>query len=719
MDVYLSELVRYLAGQSWQIATLTLAVAIVTWALRHRTAHIRYLLWLIVLAKCLVPPFYAVPLRVLPEKTVVAEPMAAAGNEPGTVDVGGGNRPGGARVSGTFFPSGRKVPDTFAGTDIFTWVGVGWMAGAGVYLVLNLLRALRGQWWLGRRRRRAPDELMKEMEAVLAQGGRGLPRVWVVDEVGQPFVWGLVRGSIYVPAGFAAMGNPEQRRQVLAHELSHVQRWDAGVNLLQILAQGVFWFHPLVWWANRNIRREREKCCDEMAVAQLGTKASDYCHAVVETLAHAERSARPVPSLAVAGPVGNTKERVRTMLRPGKKFYRHPSPAAMLGIGLMAAVAVSTALVVTGRAGTAERTDDLRASSEQRAGKATEGNTRRDLPEGWSLKYDDGLRAGGRARTWKSQMADDLASLEAIPSPVDRLDKSWRDENLEFTVLSLAGERAGTIHTRRNTPGQPPGMMVFRPGRYALHYRREGGKHPDNFWMSSGPFEIDMSKPGMYELRFAPKLGRARITGTLGGCYSVNFERMGPGGKGLAGTYYQYPPERYALDGMPAGRYRLSAVDQLDGDNVFVSQAEAVVAAGETVTVNMPAPPTGDCSLKGTLRGRLRTYKTPWPIAPPQPGEWFVLIRNAGSGPVVTTPAYEAQTMDSRYVIRGSKIVQETEDTAQYSIQRIAPGEYTVTVVEDARFKGFTIERQQSKRLILKAGEEATLDFDLRETSKP
>jgi len=76
MDVYLNEVVRYLVAQSWQIATLTLAVALAAWALRHRTAHIRYLLWLLVLAKCLVPPFYAVPLKILPQATVPASAPA-------------------------------------------------------------------------------------------------------------------------------------------------------------------------------------------------------------------------------------------------------------------------------------------------------------------------------------------------------------------------------------------------------------------------------------------------------------------------------------------------------------------------------------------------------------------------------------------------------------------------------------------------------------------
>jgi len=285
--------------------------------------------------------------------------------------------------------------------------------------------------------------------------------------------------------------------------------------------------------------------------------------------------------------------------------------------------------------------------------------------------------------------------------------------------LSSVGTSVGTLTIHRDDPEPRPQLMIFKPSRYLLQYRRSGGKNPDNFWMYGGPFEVDLSKPGMYHLRFAPKLGQARITGALGGCYALNFARMDATGTALRGTIYQYPPTQYVIDGIPAGRYHLSAVAQLDRSNVFVSQAAATVAADQTITVDMPAPPTGTCSLKGKLLGRPREYKTPWPTHPQSAGKWYVLLRNPGSGPIRQTHAYEAKTMDSRYVIRGSAIVQETHDTARYNIVGIAPGEYTVTAIEHPSFGGCTIERQQSRTLTLKADEEATLDFDLRGSTTP
>ena len=78
MDTYANQVTGYLLTQSWQIALLAVIVGLISFALRNRSAHIRYLLWLIVLAKCLVPPMYSVPVAVLPERPHVEHSMHVA-----------------------------------------------------------------------------------------------------------------------------------------------------------------------------------------------------------------------------------------------------------------------------------------------------------------------------------------------------------------------------------------------------------------------------------------------------------------------------------------------------------------------------------------------------------------------------------------------------------------------------------------------------------------
>ena len=71
MESSLTQITNYLLTQSWQIAVLTLVIALISFLLKNKSAHIRYLLWMIVLAKCIVPPFYNIPLAILPEEELI------------------------------------------------------------------------------------------------------------------------------------------------------------------------------------------------------------------------------------------------------------------------------------------------------------------------------------------------------------------------------------------------------------------------------------------------------------------------------------------------------------------------------------------------------------------------------------------------------------------------------------------------------------------------
>ncbi|HSW01582.1 MAG TPA: EpsI family protein [Sedimentisphaerales bacterium] len=353
----MNEIMRHVAAQSWQIALLTAAVAIITFALRRGSAHVRYLLWLVVVAKCLVPPLHVMPLRVLPPvltRTSPASPLPARSTDPSPIP--SPILPDALRVlhEALSFPVDRGVDarPSASTTVLLSPLGraatILWLIGAASYLAMNLLRAVRGHCQLQKTRKPLPCSIQADAADLLgAYGARRLPRVYSVDGVSQPFVWGLLRGSIYVPPSFLSLESPEHRRDILAHELSHVLRFDAAVNALQIIAQSLFWFHPFVWWANRKIRREREKCCDEMVIARLHTPPKDYSTAIVETLARAGKSDRSVPSLAVASPVRHIEGRIRAILRPGKRFHARPSLPVVTLVILAALAAVPTTLVVT------------------------------------------------------------------------------------------------------------------------------------------------------------------------------------------------------------------------------------------------------------------------------------------------------------------------------------------------------------------------------------
>ncbi len=325
MESYLTQITNYLLTQSWQIAILVAVIAAVNLALKNKSAHIRYLLWLIVLAKCLVPPLVTIPLAILPQDKMPEPTLISSGEMP-AVNVEMKDTVTSKPIA---LPSlqvtSPTIMERLARVTSKQWLGFGWIVGVAAFLLFALIKALRTNFWLWRQRKPLPAELqifIKELFSGL--GIKTFPKVWLLSGIGQPFVWGLLRGRIYLPADFVKVNSAEHRRGVLGHELSHILRFDAAVNILQVVAQAVFWFHPFVWWANKKIRAEREKCCDEMAIARFGAKAKDYSDAIVNILIYEHESTRPVPSLAVAGPVKNIEERIKTMLRPGKKILQTP-----------------------------------------------------------------------------------------------------------------------------------------------------------------------------------------------------------------------------------------------------------------------------------------------------------------------------------------------------------------------------------------------------------
>jgi len=360
MDTYVNSVTTYLFAQSWQIALLALIVGLISFALKNRSAHIRYLLWLIVLAKCLIPPLYSVPVPVLSDRSSIEMLPGPVSTETTAVDssITKADTPVEVQAAKASHDSRFALPNTKQ-TVVLVW-----LFGVFLFLLWIVFRVVRYTLWLCSRRTPLPVHLKRKLqEQFECLNFKKLPRIWLAKDIGQPFVWGLLRGSVYLPVDFTDLDNPQHNRTVMIHELSHIIRYDAAINLLQILAQAIFWFHPVVWWVNRKIRQEREKCCDEMVVAQFSTAPEHYTDAIVEALTAERRSAHPVPTLAIVGSVKDIEERIKNMLRPGKKFYKRPSVIALIMILLLAILIVPIGCVLTNKSETKTVTEQTENTS--------------------------------------------------------------------------------------------------------------------------------------------------------------------------------------------------------------------------------------------------------------------------------------------------------------------------------------------------------------------
>jgi TonB family protein len=235
--------------------------------------------------------------------------------------------------------------------DVATLVGslLPWLVSLWVVGVLvGGWRALR-QWHhlaqLARRWAVASPEL-ETMVAALSQrfGFVRKVRVLVSRRVDTPMLIGWLKPVVLLPTA-VALGFPRHQLElILAHELGHLRRYDHLVNLAQALLETLLFYHPVVHWISRDVRNERELCCDALVLGLTRGEPREYA----QTLAALEELRQMPAAFALAASGDELLERVRRIIGMpaprlaggGQGQMRWLFAVALLGAGLMMALRV-------------------------------------------------------------------------------------------------------------------------------------------------------------------------------------------------------------------------------------------------------------------------------------------------------------------------------------------------------------------------------------------
>ena len=154
-----------------------------------------------------------------------------------------------------------------------------------------------------------------------------------------PAVYGFLRPVVVLPQSLMTSRPPIALAPILSHELIHIRRADPFAALIQVFAQCVWWFHPLVWWANRQTSRERERACDEEVLAALKL---DPAAAWPMLARHRADEAQAPAGPGVPGshlPVEITTRRLEHILQPEPRVIHVRTPRWYWAVALLAAIA--------------------------------------------------------------------------------------------------------------------------------------------------------------------------------------------------------------------------------------------------------------------------------------------------------------------------------------------------------------------------------------------
>lgn len=154
--------------------------------------------------------------------------------------------------------------------------------------------------------------------------------------VSTPLTWGSRAPVILLPED--ALDWPDaHRRIVLRHELAHISRGDSLTQLFAGFVCALYWFHPLVWIAERGLRAECERACDD-SVVSLGTPPAEYAAHLLEVARSARAFGAPgFLSVAMARP-SQLEGRLLAVLNESRQrvsLSRGARPAAALVAALL------------------------------------------------------------------------------------------------------------------------------------------------------------------------------------------------------------------------------------------------------------------------------------------------------------------------------------------------------------------------------------------------
>ena len=271
----------FMLASSVQLGLFIALIAVLTFLFRKQSAKFLYWIWLIGLLKILIPPSIKLPV---------------------------------------FLSQSRFMLDNTLPAFVFPEIQFGVLPAPQLssqgylFLIWAVVLVMLFAFWIikiisfNNSIIRSCYEITDDILSLHQFDARDQVRFFTGPDVRMPFTKGFFSAKIYLPQS-ALSWSRDELKALIFHELAHVKRKDMLIIAFQNIIQVLYFFHPMVWLANMQIARYREKACDDFAILAMQGKHVEYGKLLLKSVDQVV-GWKPMPSLT-------------TYFHQSKKFLIH------------------------------------------------------------------------------------------------------------------------------------------------------------------------------------------------------------------------------------------------------------------------------------------------------------------------------------------------------------------------------------------------------------
>jgi len=154
--------------------------------------------------------------------------------------------------------------------------------------------------------------------------------------VSSPVAVGLWPAKVLLPLGFQSEFSAAEQKNVLLHEIAHLERFDDWSTFLQQLLLAVFPINPFLWATSRILQLHQEEACDDRVLLETH-QAKSYAHLLARLADGNTERSMLAPGVSRQGK--QLYQRLTRILDSSRERNAQPSMRQVIvaGLGLLGA----------------------------------------------------------------------------------------------------------------------------------------------------------------------------------------------------------------------------------------------------------------------------------------------------------------------------------------------------------------------------------------------